>query len=269
MRVLVISIALLLSVLNGLAADKKDTANLRKDLKAAVDGNEKIRILLNLSEALETDSAQAALKYALAAKDLAVDLNNQVYLAFSIVKAGNAFLSLNAFRESKINLEKGLELLQQLNSKEPNRDDINMSLAEAYYGLGLADYYLGEYEQSVIAYQDALRKYTALNDRQKVANIYQNMGLVHSDLKNAELSLEYYFKSLDLNKKLNNTTNMAGLTQNIGLFYYGNQDYQKASTYINESLKTYKELDDKEGIASSLSNLGLIFQSQKEYDKGP
>ena len=267
MRVLVISIALLLGVLNGLAADKQDTANLRKDLRTAVDGNEKIRILLNLSEALETDSAQTALKYALAAKDLAVELNNPVYLAFSMVKAGNAFLSLNAFRESKINLEKGLALLQQLNSKEPNRNDLNMSLAEGYYGLGLANYYLGEYENSVIAYQDALRKYTALNDKQKVANIYQNMGLVHSDLKNAELSLEYYFKSLDLNKKLNNQTNIAGLTQNIGLFYYGNQDYQKASTYINESLQTYKKLDDKEGIASSLSNLGLIFQSQKEYDK--
>jgi signal transduction histidine kinase/ActR/RegA family two-component response regulator len=267
MRLLFISIVLIGSMLNGIAADKKDAASLSRELKSAPDGNEKTRILLDLSEALETDSAQAALKYALAAKDLAESLNNPVYLAFSFVRMGNAFLSLSAFRESKINLEKGLELLKQLNSKEPNRNDINMSLAEAYYGLGLADYYLGDFEQSVIAYQDALRKYTALNDRQKVANIYQNMGLVHSDLKNAGLSLEYYFKSLDLNRKLNNKTNIAGLTQNIGLFYYGNQDYPKASAYINESLKTYKELDDKEGIASSFSNLGLIFQSQGEYAK--
>jgi signal transduction histidine kinase/CheY-like chemotaxis protein len=267
MRVLCVSIVILFSMLNGFAADKNDLAGLRKGLRTAVDGNEKIRILLGLSEALETDSAQAALKYAQTAKELSAELNNQVYLAFSYVKTGNALLALNSFRESKINLEKGLELLKQLNSKEPNRSDINTNLAEAYYGLGLADYYLGEYEQSVIAYQDALRKYTALNDRQKVANIYQNMGLVHSDLKNAQLSLEYYFKSLDLNKKLNNKTNIAGLTQNVGLFYYGNKDYQKASSYINESLKIYKELDDKEGIAISFSNLGLIFQSQGDSKK--
>jgi len=120
-----------------------------------------------------------------------------------LVKAGSALLTLNEFGESRISFEKGLELLQQLNAKEPNRNDVNLNLAQAYYGLGLVNYYLGDYEQSVIYYQDALRKYTGFNDRQKVANIYQNMGLVHYDLGNFDLSLEYYFKSLDLNKKLN------------------------------------------------------------------
>ncbi|MBN1416782.1 MAG: tetratricopeptide repeat protein [Bacteroidales bacterium] len=254
-------------VLQGIAADKQDVTRLQKELKSVSNENEKIRILLALSEKLETDSAEIALHFAMKAKELAEKSNNQVYTAFSLVKAGNALLTLNKFRESKISFEKGLELLRQLNAKEPNRDDINLNLAQAYYGLGFAEYFLGHFEQSVIYYQDALRKYTLFNDRQEVANIYQNMGLVHYDLKNFDLSLSYYLKSLDLNKILNNKINIAGLTQNIGLFHYHKKDYQKASSYINESLKTYMEIDDKEGIASSFSNLGLIFQEQGDYTK--
>ncbi len=254
-------------MMQGMAADKQDISRLQKQLNSASSESDKISILLNLSERLETDSARIALQYALKAQDLAQKSNNQVYIAFALVKAGSALLTLNEFGESRISYEKGLEILKQLNAKEPNRTDVNLNLAQAYYGLGLVDYYLGDYEQSVIYYQDALRKYTGFNDRQKVANIYQNMGLVHYDLGNFDLSLEYYFKSLDLNKKLNTKTNIAGLTQNIGLFYLHNKDYQKATSYINESLKTYREIDDKEGIATSYSNMGLIVQEQGEYRK--
>ena len=267
MRLFVFTILWITCVLQSIAADKKEVTRLRQQLGSVSNENEKIGILLDLSEELETDSARASLHFAMRAKDLAEKSDNQVYLSFALIKAGNALLKLNEFGESRINFEKGLELLQQLNSEEPNRNDINLNLAQAYYGLGLTEYFLGHFEQSVIYYQDALRKYTAFDDRQKVANIYQNIGLVHYDMKNFDLSLEYYFKSLDLNKKLNNKTNIAGLTQNIGLFYYNNSDYQKAYSYISESLKTYRELDDKEGIASSFSNMGLIFQEQHDYSK--
>jgi tetratricopeptide (TPR) repeat protein len=220
-------------MLQSMAADNQNVTRLQRELKSVSNEDEKIRILLDLSEKLEADSAQMALHFAITAKELAEKSNNQVFIAFSLVKAGNALLALNEFEESKINYEKALELLRQLISQEPNRNDINLYLAQAYYGLGYADYFLGYFEKSVIYYQDALRKYTALDNTQKVANIYQNMGLVHYDLKNFDLSLEYYFKSLDLNKTLGNKKNIAGLTQNIGLFYFNNADYQKASSYIN------------------------------------
>jgi signal transduction histidine kinase/CheY-like chemotaxis protein len=267
MRLLFFTLVWIGSILQSAAANQQEVTSLRQKLETVSNDNERISILLDLSEKLETDSAQKALQFAIQAKELAEKTDNQAYLSNALVKIGNAYLSLNEFRDSKINYDKALELLQQLNSKEPNRDDFNLQLAETYYGLGLACYYLGNFEQSVILYQDALRKYMAFNDRQKVANIYQNMGLVHYDLKSFDTSLEYYFKSLELNEKLNNKTNIAGLTQNIGLFYYTKKDFQKASAYINKSLNNYKELEDNEGIASSFSNLGLICQQQKEYTK--
>ncbi|MBN2272772.1 MAG: tetratricopeptide repeat protein [Bacteroidales bacterium] len=265
MRWFFITVVLFGFLLQGSAADRHDVSQLHKKLKTVSNESEKISIQLELSEKLEADSTHAALRYALTAKELAEKSSNEVYLAFALVKAGNALLMLNEFGESKVTLEKSLNILKKLIAKEPNRSDVNTNLAQAYYGLALADYYLGQYEQSVIYYQDALRKYTAFNDQQTIANIYQNMGLVHSDLGNFDLSLEYYFTSLDINKKLNNKTNIAGLTQNIGLFYLHNKDYEKATSYINESLETYKEIDDKEGIASSFSNIGLIFQEEGEY----
>jgi signal transduction histidine kinase/CheY-like chemotaxis protein len=254
-------------MLPGLAADKQDISRLQKQLASTSNESDRISLLLNLSEKLETDSARMALHYATNAKELAEKSNNQVFLAFALVKTGNALLSLNEFQESRINYEKGLEILKQFNAKEPNRSDVNLNLAQAYYGLGLTDYYLGKYEQSVLYYQDALRKYTVFNDRQVIANIYQNMGLVYYDLGNFDLSLEYYFKSLDLNKKLGRKINIAGLTQNIGLFYLHNKDYKKAASYINESLEIYQEIEDNEGIASSFSNMGLIFQEQGDFSK--
>ncbi len=226
---------------------------------------EKIRLLIELSEKFETDSPRISLQYALKAKDIASRINSRLYHAFALVKTGNAYLGLNEYGEAKINFDKALELLQQLSANEPNQNEINIKIAETYYGLGLVSYYLGKLKESVIYYQDALRKYLASDNKQIVANIYQNIGMVYYDLRNFELSLEYYFKSLELNKKLGTKTNIAGLNQNIGLFYFARQDYRKASVYINESLKLYRDLKDEEGIASSFSNLGLIYQAQQNY----
>jgi signal transduction histidine kinase len=267
MRVLFLIGLLCCLAVQGRTADQADPAQLQQRINKASGEDEKIGILLELSEKLETDSAREALRFALAAKDKAEKTGNQVYLSFALVREGNAYFSMDEFGEARIGYEKALEILQTLVAREPNRDDINQYLAETYYGLGLTLYYLGNFEQSVIYYQDALRKYTAFGDQQKIANIYQNMGLVHHDLKNYDLSLEYYFKSLGINKKLNNRSNIAGLTQNIGLFYFNRKDYQKAFSYINESLDTYRGLEDKEGIASSFSNLGLIFQEQGDFSK--
>ncbi len=267
MRRLFIILAWLGCLLPGFAADRQDISRLQKQLASASGENDRISILLDLSEKLESDSARLALQYAISARELAEKSGNRVFLAFALVKAGNALLAIHEYEESRISYEKGLEILKELNAKEPNRADVNFNLAQAYYGLGLTEYYLGHYEQSVIHYQGALRKYTGFNDRQVMANIYQNMGLVHYDLGNFDLALEYYFKSLDLNKKLGKKTNIAGLTQNIGLFYLHNKDYRKASSYITESLEIYREIKDQEGIASSFSNLGLISQEQGDFTK--
>ncbi len=241
-----------------------DVGRLKQKVDKTSNNTEKIKLLIELSEKLEPDSPKASLYYAMQARDIAAKINNRVYHAFSLVKAGNAYLGLNEFREAKINYDKALELLKQLSANEPNQSDINIKIAETFYGLGLVSYYLGSLKESVIYYQDALRKYLASDNKQTVANIYQNIGMVYYDLNDIDLSLEYYFKSLDLNKKLGNKTNIAGLNQNIGLFYYARRDYQKALIYINESLKLYRDLKDKEGIASSFSNLGLIYKAQQK-----
>jgi signal transduction histidine kinase/ActR/RegA family two-component response regulator len=253
------------SLLHCAADVNADINRLKQKIDKTSNNTEKTKLLIELSEKSEKDSPLVSLQYALMAKDIAAKINNRVYQAFSLVKAGNAYLGLNEFREAKINFDKALELLQQLSANEPNQNDINIKIAETYYGLGLASYYLGYLKESVIFYQDALRKYSSFENKQVVANIYQNIGMVYYDLKNFNLSIEYYFKSLDLNKKLGTKINIAGLNQNIGLFYYAQYDYHKALIYINESLKLYRELKHKEGVASSFSNLGLIYKAQQKY----
>jgi hypothetical protein len=62
-------------LLQGMAADRQEVLRLQKQLNSVSSESDKISILLNLSEKLETDSARIALQYAIMKKALRYSSN--------------------------------------------------------------------------------------------------------------------------------------------------------------------------------------------------
>ena len=67
------------------------------------------------------------------------------------------------------------------------------NLSEAYRGMGIAQYELGDYSAAVDAFKNALE-----NETEKTATIYNLMGASHMQLNEYEEALDFYVQALSM-----------------------------------------------------------------------
>lgn len=168
--------------------------------------------------------------------------------------------------EAKINIEEFYEAKKFLSEALSyfNTVEADPLLAETYYLLGITNYYLGDYDNSIYQYQQAIQYFRKHNMQQEVANSLQNIGLVHHEINDLETATDYYKQALDINEQLGKLVNIAGLNQNLGIIYFRQANDTLALEYYQKSLQQFIELNDLEGIGSSYSNIGLIYLQNQD-----
>ncbi len=96
------------------------------------------------------------------------------------------------------NIKTGITYLEEKNYEEAIEcfeKDIaeKKNLGEAYRGLGIAKYELGEYEAAVDAFKNALE-----NKTEATATIYSLMAASYLQMEDYESALDYYNKALEM-----------------------------------------------------------------------
>lgn len=133
---------------------------------------------------------------------------------------------------------------------------------------------LGNFNEAVRGYEQALAIAVALHDSVKQADLFNSIGIAHDNLGNYEEALSSYFQSLRLSESLFERYNrpefelkIADAYNNIGLIYYSMRRYKDAIANFNTALDTYERKTHKYGINLAANNLGLAYHDLKEYDK--
>lgn len=143
----------------------------------------------------------------------------------------------------------------------------NAGLALAYKNIGLADYTLGKYSETIDYFGLSLKVYEAIGDLDSKAKILNNFGSVYYNRGEDDKALESYFKSLEVAEQLGDKTRIATALSNIGNVYHNKAATKhQALEYFLRSLKLAEELKDKNVIGGASVNIGEVYQEINKDD---
>lgn len=134
-------------------------------------------------------------------------------------------------------------------------------------GMGIASYYLGNYDKALMYYESALLVYKSLNDFLMEATIKANIGNIYHILGNYDTAYKYFKSSLEISIRHYQPERTATTLGSLGILYYDQAKYASALNVYLKTLKIRESLNDKQGIAYTFSNIGLIYDDQAQYNK--
>ena len=131
-------------------------------------------------------------------------------------------------------------------------------------GMGRINDLLGEKQQALDYYNQALPLSRAVGDRRREAITLNNIGNVYDSLGEKQQALDYYNQALPLRRAVGDRGGEATTLNNIGLVYDSLGEKQQALDYYNQALPLRRAVGDRGGEATTLNNIGLVYDSLGE-----
>src|SRR6185369_10733321 len=164
---------------------------------------------------------------------------------------------------------------------------------------------IGQYQNALDCYAQALTLYKTLGNHKSVANTLNNTAWIYGDLGESQTALEMYLEAAEAKKKIGETdavtmsniassyaqlgqyqraldmhlqvlalrqgpANKAGRAitlSNIGNCYYHLGDLTRALDFYSQSLELMRQETKKYYTATVLNHTGVAYRSLREYDK--
>lgn len=114
---------------------------------------------------------------------------------------------------------------------------------------------LGQHEQALKLYQQALENYKKLSSKLGEAITINNIGQLYSNLGQYPKALEFLTQALALYKEVGDKTGAGIALNNIGQIYNNQEQYPQALEFLNQALVIHKEVGDKSAQGSTLTNI--------------
>jgi tetratricopeptide (TPR) repeat protein len=139
--------------------------------------------------------------------------------------------------------------------------------ATALNGIGGVYSRLGEQQEALAYYQQALPLYRAVGDREGEAATLNNIGLAYSRLGDQQEALAYYQQALPLYRAVGDRGGEAATLNNIGMVYSALGEQQQALAYFQQALALSQAVGDRGGEATALNNIGMVYSRLGEQQE--
>lgn len=137
--------------------------------------------------------------------------------------------------------------------------------ASSYYGMGMNYYGRGEFPIALTQFDSALTIYRNLDNKNAIAVTYSAMGNIYYDQGIYTKALQHHMEALIINKELDNKFGIASNYSNIANVYFIQDNYAKALEFQTESLHMHEEIGNKTGMATNYYNLALIYDRLHQH----
>ncbi|PWH85292.1 hypothetical protein DIT68_10155 [Brumimicrobium oceani] len=148
-------------------------------------------------------------------------------------------------------------------AKEINDAD---RVGRVYEKMGLAYYYLGEYDTSVLAMTKAIEAYEKSGNQVRMGSTYASIGY-QMKRRNLPTAFEYMREGIKILKPTQDETALSAAYNNIGVLHQFNDDLDSALYYFYLGYDLVLANKDSLGIPYSLNNIGQAFFAKGEFDK--
>jgi len=220
--------------------------------------DEKVEILLTLSEDLKTNNPDIAIEYA----EKALELSREIENANGEIKSYNL---LGEILTEKAEFKLAMEYVVKARLMAEIKED-KEQLAIAYYNMGMIYTNLGDYEKGSEMYYKSLQLSELIGNRFIEVNALNSIGVVYHNQNNFDKALEYYTKALAIGREIGYKKGIARGLNNVAAMYGVKEDYPKFEKSLREAISLNIERNDMDMVGVNYLNLGYYFQVQKLYD---
>lgn len=133
--------------------------------------------------------------------------------------------------------------------------------------IGLNSYELGERQQALDHYQNALRLFNVVGDQSGKGNALNNIGNVYLALRDKTQALDYYQQALVLLRVAGDRAGEANTLSNIGLAYSALGEKKKALEFFRLALPIRREVGARDGEATTLASIAAVYQDLGEHGR--
>jgi serine phosphatase RsbU (regulator of sigma subunit) len=192
------------------------------------------------------------------AQELAETYNDTTELGYTYINFGNLYNTIQYYADSKINLDKALDIAIELNN----------SRMQAYTYSNLGQYYItqNQYDSARLNLNKALQLRLKDNDIEGQATSYKYIGDIYYAINEIDSSLQYYFKSKNLLNFNVDKDLVSDLYNEIGIIYFNKNMIDSALHYCKISLKNAQEIDSKLRQRDVYLTLTKIYVAKKMID---
>jgi tetratricopeptide (TPR) repeat protein len=148
---------------------------------------------------------------------------------------------------------------------ESKKNNYIFGIAEAHRIKGVGFYYLGNNDQSVKCFVEALKYFKIINDKRNEARVYNNIGNLYKEVNYVKATF-YYKKALNIAKSLNVQELIAGIYLNIATILRFQGEYKSSLKYLEISKKIFLKTKDTINYITVLQNSGVIYYELKEFE---
>lgn len=126
---------------------------------------------------------------------------------------------------------------------------------------------LGQWQSALKAFQQALAKAQAHNNRAGQVNALKRIGLIHCQLGEYAWGVKCLEQALQLAKALGNRTSIAVILNYMGAAYRQTGQNQKALRVYLQALAIFKDIGNEASIARIVNRLGEIYNSLGQSER--
>ena len=226
---------------------------------ASQKGREKVETKLELSRAFYDVSFDDCISVGEAAIAESKKLKDKSLEAEAHYKLGVRYMYHYDLDLSRNQLTEALQLMPEDENSETQMLALNC--------LGRVELLMGNINEAVAVYQQALRVSETLNDELNCADVTNNLAYIYFQQGDSDKAFKEFANARNWFSRLGDTLSVAQCDNNIASIYYNWQQYDKAKEILTRILPVFRNYDDKASLANAYQNVGLIYaNAQINYD---
>lgn len=248
-------------------AQKQDLAALQELAEALADDRRRAEVGLRQANYAEvTGDFPAAIAASRAAIDLTQATQDASSEAAGYLQWGRALWRQGDCEAAQTQLEQALARARAAQTSASSVESPRRIEADSLRNLGIACWYLGDYAGTRTYFEQALRIFREIGDRQGESATLNNLGVVSADQDDYVEARAYFEQALCIYREIGDRKGEGSLLNNLGNVSADRQgDYAKARAYYEQALRICREVGDRKVENNALTNLGNVSGKQGDY----
>lgn len=210
--------------------------SLRQELVKAGDAEQKIEILLSLSNLIKNRSTDTCLLYLNDALRLCKQTESHQYEGKIYLLMGEVSKIMNMPDEAIRQFKIADSIFRKLEDKKRQ--------AQALTWIGVVysnNYTIGESIAERCRYNlKAMGIAREINDTSLLVALYNNLGTLYTDAKDYPTAIDYYYKSQVIFEQWNDSVNRAITYLNLGSIYINSRKYDTSRSYFEKAMPIFR-----------------------------